>query len=292
MVKKPSKAKKSEAKSKVKTKIELVSKLKPESNSPHKSFKRSFREDYQRDLNVPGMAEHIFRSFEIIFKNWRLFLPLTVIAAVLSVLLVGTNLVLNETTWVFGILIFLMLWLVVIYILRKLLDQKQVSLKEAFFNAMTPLISTLVVFVVIVIQCVPIFLLIIAYSAAVKTEFLSTPFYALLFLGFAFLMITISGYLLSSSVIVLIAVTAPGLYPLAAFRAVSDLMMGRRMRFLLRLIALILVLAVIWMIVMIPVLALKLPAIVVAIAVTILTCISAVYLTVYLYLYYKWLLKA
>ena len=41
----------------------------------HKSFKRSYREDYQRDLEVPGIMYHIFASFKIVFKNWKLFLP-------------------------------------------------------------------------------------------------------------------------------------------------------------------------------------------------------------------------
>ena len=65
-------------------------------------------------------------------------------------------------------------------------------------------------------------------------------------------MIILSAYLLSSSLIALVAVTAPGMYPMRALHAASDLMMGRRVRFILRLIALVLALAIIWVIVMIP----------------------------------------
>ena len=43
---------------------------------PHKSFKRSYREDYVREKEMPGMIHHIFASFGMIFKNWKLFLPL------------------------------------------------------------------------------------------------------------------------------------------------------------------------------------------------------------------------
>ena len=175
----------------------------------------------------------------------------------------------------------------------------KVKLRDGLYNAMTPLISTFVVFVVALIQCIPIFLLIIAYSAAVQTDFLATPFYALVFFIFAVVMIVISGYLLSSSLIALVAVSAPGLYPMKALRTASDLMMGRRIRFILRLIALIIVLALMWVIVMLPLILFDLwmktfawtsgiPFIPICLAT--MTCFTAIYITTYLYLYYRWML--
>ena len=182
---------------------------------PHKSFKRSYREDYKRETNVPGVMHHIFASFGAIFKNWKLFLPLLIIAVLLDAVLVGImdqanykqyQEVLDETSLqvagedigsfakaglllvstvstgglsgesseaatVFGVLIFLMLWLVTIFLLRHLMAGHKVKLRDGLYNAMTPLISTLMVLIVAVIQCIPIFLLIVAYSAAVQTEF-------------------------------------------------------------------------------------------------------------------------
>ena len=238
--------------------------------NPHKSFKRSYREDYRRELEVPGIMYHIFASFRIIFKNWKLFLPLLIIVVVLNAALVGimsesgyvqfqevmdessetvtggelgnvakAGLLListittgglsgesSEAAVVFSVIIFLIIWLTTIFLLRHLLAGHKVKLRDGLYNAMTPLISTFVVFAVAVIQCVPIFLLIIVYSAAVQTDFLATPFYALLFFIFAVLMILLSGYLLSSSLIALVAVSAPGLYPMKALHTASDLMMG------------------------------------------------------------------
>ena len=128
----------------------------------HKSFHRSYREDYQRDLEVPGMMYHIFATFKIIFKNWKLFLPLLIIVVVLNSVLVG---IMSESTYtqfqdildqtsmqvaggdignmakaglllistvttgglsgesseaatVFGVIIFLIIWLVTIFLLR------------------------------------------------------------------------------------------------------------------------------------------------------------------------------
>ena len=317
----------------------------PTKVNPHKSFKRSYREDYKRELEVPGIMHHIFASFKIIFKNWKLFLPLLIISIVLSAVFIGImdeanyvefKDVLDETSaqfaggdigsvpkaglllistfttgglsgdsseaaTVFGVLIFLMIWLVTIFLLRHLLAGHKVKLRDGLYNAMTPLISTLVVFIVAMIQCIPIFLFIIFLSAAVQTEFLATPFYALLFFIFAALMILISSYLLSSSLIAFVAVTAPGLYPMKALHTASDLMMGRRIKFIIRLIALLIAVAVLWVVVMLPLILFDLwmktfewtngiPF--VPICLVTITCFTGIYVTTYLYLYYRWMLES
>ena len=300
--------------------------------SPHKTLKRSYREDYVRESDAPGVMYHIFATFKILFKNWKLFLPFLILVVVLNILFVGitnseytqqivssdlgtmpkagllfiTTLTTSglsggssEAATVFGVTIFLIIWLVTIYLLRQIFAGHKVKLRDGLYNAMTPLISTFVVFVVALIQCIPIFLLIIAYSAAVKTEFLTTPFYALLFFVFAALMIIISGYLLSSSLIAFVAVTAPGLYPLPALRTASELMMGRRMKFIIRLIALIFLIIILWVVIMLPLIlfdlwmksyewAANIPFI--QICFIIMSSITCIYSSAYLYLYYRWML--
>ena len=279
--------------------------LKNRYKSPHKSFKRSYREDYIRDTKVPGIMYHIFKSFGMIFKNWRLFVPLLAIAVLLNILFVGlmsesnyvqfqdildqtseqvaggdigsvakAGLILmstistgglsgesSEAAVMFGVLIFLIIWLTTIFLLRHRLAGHKVKLRDGLYNATTPLISTFVVFAIAVIQCVPIFLLIIVYSAAVS---------------------------------------APGLYPLKALNAASDLMMGRRIKFILRVVALILVLAIVWVIVMLPLIVFDLwmktfewtagiPFI--PVCLNVMTCFTGIYVTTYLYLYYRWMLN-
>lgn len=310
----------------------------------HRSFRRSYREDYRREIEVPGITYHIFAAFRVIFKNWKIFLPLLIIVVVLNAVLVG---IMSESTYtqfqdvldqtsvqvaggdignvakaglllistvttgglsgesseaatVFGVIIFLIIWLTTIFLLRHRLAGHKVKMRDGLYNAMTPLISTFVVFAIAVIQCVPIFLLIIVWSAAVQTDFLATPFYALVFFIFAALMILISGYLLSSSLIALVAVSAPGLYPLKAMGAASDLMMGRRVKFILRLVAMVLAVAIMWVIVMLPLIVFDLwmktfewtegiPFI--PICLNVMTCFTAMYVTAYLYLYYRWMLN-
>lgn len=311
--------------------------------SSHRTFKRSYREDYKRDLEVPGMMAHIFKTFKLIFKNWKVFLPLLVISVVMAVVFVG---LMNENTYqqfqevldqttaemgsgdigvaakaglllistittgglsggssevaaVFAVLIFLMIWLTTIFLLRHIMANKKVKFRDALYNSMSPLVPALVVFVVAVLQCIPIFIFIIALSAAVQTEFLAMPFYALVFFIFSSLMFLLSGYLLSSTLMAFVAVSAPGLYPGKALKVSSELMQGRRVRFILRLIALIIALAVIWVLVMMPLIMFDLfmkqfewtsqiPF--VPICLLIMTCFTGIYITAYLYIYYRWML--
>ena len=310
----------------------------------HKSFRRSYREDYVRELEVPGIMYHIFATFKIIFKNWKLFLQLLVLSVCLSILFVGlmsestyrqfqdvldqtteqmgmgdigsfakSGLLListvttgglsgesSESATVFAVIIFLIIWLTTVFILRHRLAEHSIKLRDALYNAMTPLLSTFVIFFIAVIQCNPILLFIIVLSAAIQTVFLETPFYALVFFIFAAVMIILSLYLLSSSLIALVAVTAPGMYPMRALHAASDLMMGRRVRFILRLIALFFTIIIVWVIVMLPLIFFDLlmrgfewtaniPFIPVCLLT--MTCFTGIYISAYLYLYYRWMLN-
>lgn len=256
--------------------------------SAHRSFRRSYREDYVRDMETPGIMTHFGMVFRMIFKNYKLFLPLMLIAAIV---LISTIEALNETGIVFAVLVFLFLWLTTIFVVRRKMAGSDVGLREAIYNAMTPLASTLVVLLVAAIECIPIIIVIIAYSTAEETNFFAMPFYAFLFLVFAMLLILMSGYLLSSTLIALVAVSAPGIYPLAAFKAATRIMMGRKIKFVLRLIAVTLLFVAVWGVVIVPLVVLiKAPALVILICSEILACFGSVFLAIYLYMYYRWML--
>lgn len=307
----------------------------------HRSFKRSYREDYDRPLEVPGLLHHAMTTFRVIFRNWKIFLPLILLIVGANILLVG---LMNEDTYVqlqetiedgseelqagnvgsvakaglllvstvttggltqgmtevqqvFAILLFLVTWLVTIYIVRHRLAGHKVKMRDGLYNALTPLISTLAVLFIVLVQLIPVFIVIITYSVAVATEFLNTPFYALLFFIFAGLLVLLSAYLLSNTFLALVAVTAPGLYPMAAVHTASDLIAGRRIKLIIRMIYLVFVLAVVWVIVMLPLILLDLwlksmwewlegwPF--VSLELLIMTVFSTIYFSTYSYLFYR-----
>lgn len=192
------------------------------------------------------------------------------------------------------------MWLVTIYLLRKWYAGAKPKLRDALYNSLSPLLSTLLVFIVIFIQCIPAMLVAITLSAAQVTGFLSTPFYALVYFIFAALMIAITGYLLSSSLIALVAVTVPGVYPMAALTTASDLMASRRLKLIVRILYLLFVAVIIFVITMLPIMLIDLwlksiwgwianiP--IVPFCLLIVTCFIFIYAATYLYRYYRWLL--
>ncbi|MBR3135242.1 hypothetical protein IKG54_01600 [Candidatus Saccharibacteria bacterium] len=312
---------------------------------PHKSFHRSYREDYQRELAVPGLLSHAVNTFKTIFKNWKIFLPLIILAVIFNILLVGlmnedtytafqdaveeTNQNyaggslgnfakagltlmsvvatgglssgLTETQVIFLTIIFLIIWLVTVYIVRHYLAGHKIKLRDALYNALTPLLSTLVVLIVFLIQLLPVVFTVIIYSAAVQTVFLSTPFYALVFFIFASLMILLSLYLISSTAMALVAVTAPGLYPMKALSSASDLIMGRRIKLIIRILFLIFVVAIVYVVFMLPLILLDMWAKstfswlegipFVSVYLLIATVFAFIYSATYLYLYYRRMLN-
>ena len=203
---------------------------------------------------------------------------------------------------IFAVISFLLIWLITIYLLRFRLAGKAVRLRDGFYNALTPLLSTFVVFVVGFLESLPIFVVIFTYSTAVQTDFLATPFYALLYFLFALALLLLSLYLLSSTLLALVAVSAPGLYPFVALRTASNLVLSRRVRFIVRLVFLVFVLAFLWVLVMLPLITLDLvlkshfswlsgfPFI--PFCLVFMTCFSFTYFTAYLYLYYLRILNS
>ena len=221
----------------------------------------------------------------------------------LGIISTGGLTTMNDAQIVIAVLLFTIIWLVTIYLARHLLaGHQEIKMRDGFYSALSPLVSTLVVGLIIFLEAVPIMLTIIVFQVALTTEFLSTPFYALLFFMFAVLMITLSLYLLSSSFFAIIVVSAPGLYPLTAVRMAKNLIMGRRLRFLIRVFYLVIIVALLYLLLLMPAIILdgalksqfawlaesKIPF--VAIIQLTITVFIFIYLSIYFYLFYRALL--
>lgn len=221
----------------------------------------------------------------------------------LGIISTGGLTTMNDAQIVIAVLLFTIIWLVTIYLARHLLaGHQEIKMRDGFYSALSPLVSTLVVGLVIFLEAIPIMLTVIVFQVALTTEFLSTPFYALLFFMFAALMITLSLYLLSSSFFAIIVVSAPGLYPLTAVRMAKNLIMGRRLRFLIRVFYLVIIVALLYLLLLMPAIILdgvlkaqfawlaesKIPF--VAIIQLTITVFIFIYLSIYFYLFYRALL--
>jgi hypothetical protein len=78
----------------------------------------------------------------------------------------------------------------------------------------------------------------------------------MLFWIVALLLAVLSAYWVTSTFFALIIVTLPGMYPYQALKTASNLVIGRRLRILLRLVWMFVVTVVVWAVVMIPIITL------------------------------------
>lgn len=209
----------------------------------------------------------------------------------------GLNNGMSEAQQIFAIILFIVVWLVTIYLLRHILAGHKVKLRDGLYNALTPMISTLLIFAVLMFYLIPIFIFIIIYSAAVATEFLNTPFYACLFWAFSALLFVLSLHLVPGALLGLVAVSAPGMYPLFALRTATDLIQGRRIKLIIRLVFAAFFVGLFWIIIMIPLILLDqwlksmwgwfegVPFI--SFFLLLMTTFTAIYFTAYIYLFYR-----
>lgn len=160
---------------------------------------------------------------------------------------------LTEVQQVYAVLIGLLVWLTTVWLLRNILAGHVVKLRDGLYNAAAPLVSTFLVGLVLIVQLLPLILALIAYTAAVATGLLATGVEAMLFWIVATLLATLSLYWMTSTFIALVVVTLPGMYPMRALKTAGDIVIGRRLRILLRLVWMLLGIVVTWAIVMIPI---------------------------------------
>jgi hypothetical protein len=111
----------------------------------------------------------------------------------------------------------------------------------------------MLVFVVFVLQLIPLGIALIGYSAANTSGLLAGGVEAMLFWFAAGLLAIMSLYWVTSTFFAVIIVTLPGMYPLKALRTAGDMLVGRRIRVLLRILWMFLMIIVAAIILFIPI---------------------------------------
>lgn len=153
---------------------------------------------------------------------------------------------------VYMIIIGVLVWLTAVWLLREIMAGRKPKLRDGLYSAGAPIVSTSVMAVIILIQMIPIFLVILAYSALNAFTFLTEGFGAFLFWTLAGLVIVLSLYWTVSSFFAMIIVTLPGMYPMQALRASGDLVVGRRLRVLFRILWMITLIMLGWLLLVVP----------------------------------------
>jgi len=159
----------------------------------------------------------------------------------------------TESQQIFAAILGLMAWLTTVWLLRALMAGGKPKLRDGLYNAAAPFLSTLLVSFVVVLQLLPVALAAIGFSAASATGLFDGGVEAMVFWVGAGMLGMLSLYWITSSLIALVVITLPGMYPLQALRTAGDLVVGRRIRILLRIAWMLLLVAVAWVVVVVPV---------------------------------------
>jgi hypothetical protein len=137
----------------------------------------------------------------------------------------------------------------------------------------------------------------IGYGAASASGLLDGGVEAMIFWAVAGLLTMLSLYWATSTLFALIVVTLPGMYPMKAIRTAGDLVIGRRLRILYRLLWLIGTIVAAWLLVMVPIILFAMwfnsisPAVswvpIVPVALLLMTTLTIIWSASYVYLFYR-----
>lgn len=182
-------------------------------------------------------------DFESIEKTGIIFL--TVVSG-------GLSLNLTDIQRLFAGFLLIISWLSCIWMLRNIVAGNKIKTRDAIYNSGAPIIPTIMVSALLIIQALPMALALIGYVAAKGTGLLDGGIEAMMFWVAATSLIVLSLYWMTSTFVSLVIITLPGMYPYEAIRIGSDLVVGRRLKILLRILWMMLLTAVGWVVVFMP----------------------------------------
>ncbi len=143
--------------------------------------------------------------------------------------------------------------LAIIWLYRQQQAGNNVTMKDAFYRGMYPLIPFILILAVIGLQSLPGLVGNFIYTAAISGDLLFGAFEHILMITMMVLLIILSLYMMSSSGIALYIATLPEMTPLHALREARELVRHRRLVVLTRFIMLILIVLFLLFVITVPI---------------------------------------
>lgn len=147
-----------------------------------------------------------------------------------SVLVGSATTAVSETAATYQTILFLIISLVMIWALRQRLAAKPqvISVRDAFYKGLYPLVPFVLVFVVFCLQLLPLAAANFLYSKVIVAGLAVTAIEIGLWVVLMFLLAILSLYMVTSSVFALYVVTLPDVKPIQALRSARELVKFRR----------------------------------------------------------------
>jgi len=176
----------------------------------------------------------------------------TLIGTVFSALLGTSNAANSETAALYQNILFILVSLAIIWVFRQSAAGKKPTLKDAFYNAYYPLVQFLLVLLVMVMQLAPAYFGTFVYGLVSDGGLAVSGLEKGIWLVFLGLLVTLSLYMICSSLFALYIVTLPNMQPMQALRSSRQLVFSRRLSVFRKLIVLPLVAFLILVLLVVP----------------------------------------
>lgn len=191
----------------------------------------------------------------------------------------------------------LLVWMTTVWLLRDIMAGRQPKLRDGIYSSGAPIVPTTLIVLVAIIQLLPLGIVALVYAGLSAVGILQEGLGMMLFGVFAALVAALTLYWMTATFLSLVIVTLPGMYPLKALKSAGDVVVGRRLRVLYRILWLFLIVVLAWAAVMIPVVLLDTgiknlwPAIssapIVPLAAALMSSLALVWSSTYIYMLYR-----
>ena len=241
--------------------------LKPSEMSTNRLFSWLYRKAQERENagKVPTLRSNFRRSLSIVRRYWK---PLSICTAIYGVLyflfvrvltavnidelsesvvaafgdgeesfltevitvgsLFGESTNFNSQSGFLFVVVTIVSSLAMIWLLRHIWGEKRVSVRDAFYQGMYPMVPFALVLGFMLIQMLPFSIAAFIFQTAINNSLTVTFVERLFFMSVLATGIVISAYLLVGSIVALYASTVPGTRPSEARRAAKRVLRGRR----------------------------------------------------------------
>lgn len=171
---------------------------------------------------------------------------------VLSSLLGSTGSQANEVAGVYRTALTVIVGLAIIWALRQVTAGEKIRVRDAFYLGMYPLVPFLLVLAVVGLQLIPLLLANLLYVAVFTNGLAVEAPEQIIWACAIGLLLTLSLYMVLSSLFALFIVTLPEMTPMKALRSARNLVLHRRLVILVRLVVMFLVLGALTIVVLLP----------------------------------------
>ena len=293
----------------------------------YKSFRLQKQIKRPAKVKMSNVYRLFMDSLDLVRSNWKLFGGVTLAYLVLSVVLTGvlsTSFNLNDlkaqmeantvgssggvggavalfgamlgtaggassqTGTAYQTMIVVIVSLAIIWTLRQVLAGKPVTVRDAFYKGMYPLIPFILVLLVIGIQLIPLALGGVIYGMAFNGGAAIGALEKSMWGTMVFLLMLLSVYMICASLFALYIVTLPNTRPMMALRSARELVRYRRWTVLRKLLFLPVALLLVGVVIMIPLI--MYVAVVAQLVFLVLSMFALILIHAYVYTLYKELL--